>query len=267
MPPTPPPARRRVNGGALLLGGGAVLAVVVGALLLDGGSALPWVLVPLLAVGALVAETWATRRRHERNRAWAAAQGWTYQAADPTLVDRWLGEPFGVGHGRHATEVLRGTVRGRPLTSFTYRWTTGSGKSRTTHTRHVVGLGLPTELPTLQLTPEDVGTAVVRFFGGQDIRLESAEFNDEWRVQSTDLRFAHGVLHPRLMDQLMRYPARGSRLRIAGASVLSWSPGATDLARVVERATVLADLADAIPRHVWQDHGWDPEDGPVAAGR
>jgi hypothetical protein len=264
------PPRRPRNPGVLAVAGGVVLVVVIGAVMVGGsgdgsggGSLLPWVLVPLLLVGGLVAETYATRRRHERNRAWAAAQGWTYQAADATLAHRWNGEPFGEGRSRNATEVLRGVYRGHPVTSFTYRWTTGSGKNRTTHTRHVVALDLPASLPTLQLTPEHLGTAVARFFGGQDIRFEHEEFNAEWRVEATDLRFAHGVVHPRLMEALMRHPARGTSMRVGGASVLSWAYGRTDLTQVIERAAVLCTVVDAIPRHVWQDHGWDPE-APVA---
>jgi hypothetical protein len=246
------PPRRPLNVGVLAGAGGVVLVVVIGAVVVgrsggsdgSGGSLLPWVLVPLLLIGGLVAETYATRRRHERNRAWAVAQGWSYQGADATLVHRWSGEPFGEGRSRTATEVLRGVFRGHPVTSFTYRWTTGSGKNRTTHTRHVVA-------------------AIARVLGGQDIRFEHEEFNAEWRVQAADLRFAHGVVHPRLMEALMRRPARGTSLRVGGPSILCWAYGRTDLDQVLARASVLCTVVDAIPRHVWQDHGWDPE-APVA---
>ncbi len=258
--PTPVPVRRGSRTGRVLVALAAVLVVVLSALAVrDGGTGgLVWVLVPTVVVAAFVADLWATRRRHERNRAFAASIGWAYQESDPDLIGRWQGEPFGQGSARRATEVLRGRFRGRPVTSFTYRWTTGSGKNRTTHTRHVVALDLPAFLPTLQLTPEGFVTAVARALGGQDIRFESEEFNRAWRVQGGDLRFAHGVVHPQMIDRLMRFPLVGSSLRVEGPSVLSWEPGSTDLQRIAERVGALCDLADAVPRHVWQDHGFGP---------
>lgn len=224
----------------------------------DPWAGLGW-LVLLAAIAATVAlNIWFTRRRRARLRAWAAALGWTYADADPSLTRRWTGDPFGVGSARRSTEVIRGLYRGRPVTSFTYRWTTGSGKNRTTHTRHVVALDLPAAFPRLELTPENLATRLVRALGGQDIRFESDEFNRAWRVQSPDLRLAHGVIHPRMMERLLQPDLASQPLRIDGPAVVSWLPGATDTDGILPRVAALCDVADAIPRHVWQDHGYDP---------
>jgi hypothetical protein len=60
------------------------------------------------------------------------------------------------------------------------------------------------------------------------------------------------------MERLLRGDARGESLRIEGASILSWAPGTTDTTTLGRRLGVLAAVAGAIPRHVWQDHGYDP---------
>ncbi len=241
----------------VLLGVGLVVAVA--APVSSGApSTAVWAIVVCLLVAVVATSLWLDRRRRERLRAWAAAAGWTYTESDPSLVARWSGAPFGQGRSRRATEVLRGLTRGRPATSFTYRWTTGSGKSRTTHTAHVVAIDLPARLPELALTPENLATRLVRVLGAQDIQFESAEFNQAWRVQARDLRFAHGVVHPRMMERLMSPDVGRVPLRIEGPSLLSWEPGATSVARLGGRLAALCDIADAIPRHVWQDHGYDP---------
>lgn len=208
----------------------------------------------LLLVGAW----WFGRLREKRLRAFAAQIGWTYVGTDPTLRDRWQGTPFGTGSGRRASEVLVGRYGGRPAVSFAYRYTTGSGDDRQTHTFHVVALSLPVWLPGLQLTPQGLGARIVTALGGQDIELESADFNKAWRVEARDAKFASDVLHPRTMERLLRADARGLSLRLEGGDVLCWEPGAPDLDSLAARLGVMAALADGIPRFVWLDNGYDP---------
>jgi hypothetical protein len=154
--------------------------------------------------------------------------------------------------------VLRGAFEGVPAVSFTYRWTTGSGRQRTTHACHVVVLDLPAFLPTVQLTPDGLGAKLTKAVGGQDIQFESDDFNRAWRVESRDLPVAHAIVNPRLMERLMRSDASGESLRIEGTSILSWAFGATDTGALARRLGLLAAVVHAIPRHVWQDHGYDP---------
>jgi hypothetical protein len=212
----------------------------------------------VVALGMLFVGFWLQKKRHERFFAWAVSNGWTYARTEKSLVDLSRGQPFQVGSARRATEVLRGTFEGRPALSFTYEWTTGTGKSRTTHRAHVVGLALPTNLPTVEVTPEGLGARLAKMVGAQDIRFESEAFNQAYRVSAPDLRTAHAILHPRLLERLLRPDALGNAWRIDGTWILSWSYGTTDLARLAARLGLLAAVVSSIPRHVWQDHGYDP---------
>lgn len=212
------------------------------------------VVVPL----GLVGTWWLQVKRTERLTAWAATTGWRFEGSDPTLTMRWMGQPFGQGHSRKATDVLRGHFDGMPATSFTYRWTTGSGKEQSTYVRHVVALDLPAYLPTVELTPDGLGAKLAKVVGGQDIQFESDDFNRAWRVESRDLAVAHAIVNPRLMERLLRGDATGECLRIEGTSILSWANGATDTNTLARRLGVLVAIARAIPRHVWMDHGYDP---------
>jgi len=225
----------------------------------DSGG--PGAIVVLGAIGMvalMVAAWWFGRQREKRLREFAAQIGWTYVGTDPTLRDRWKGAPFGTGSSRRVSEVLVGAYTGRPAVSFRYQYTTGSGDDRQTHSFHVVALSLPVWLPGLQLTPQGLGARIATAFGGQDIELESADFNDAWRVEARDAKFASDVLHPRTMERLLRADARGLSLRLEGGDVLCWEAGSPDLDGLAARLGVMSALADGIPRFVWLDNGYDP---------
>ncbi|WP_182112812.1 MULTISPECIES: hypothetical protein [unclassified Actinotalea] len=212
----------------------------------------------LLAVVVIGAEWWRTSHRRRVARAWAASHGWRFVDLDRSLARRWNGPPFGVGYGRNATEAMTTTVAGRPVTSFTYEYTTGGGKTRHVAQHHVVALALPVALPDLQLTPDGVGAAVARGLGGQDIDVESEAFNQRWRVQAADPKAAHDLVHPRLMERLLAPDARGMSIRVEGDHLLSWAPGAQDVTHIDRYVAVLSAVADHVPRFVWLDHGYDP---------
>jgi hypothetical protein len=210
--------------------------------------------VPVVLGGML----WYAYRRHQAIARWAASTGWTLVGTDRSLVDRWRGAPFGVGHSKGVSELLVGRFGGYGARSFAYRYTTGSGKNQSTSTFHVLTVTLPAYLPTLELTPDGLGARLAKVVGGQDISFESTTFNDAWRVEAPMPKFAHDVLHPRLMERLLQPDARGLSIRIEGTDILCWSRGAPHLDDIAPRLQVLTAIADAVPRFVWLDHGYDP---------
>ena len=229
--------------------------------------------VVVLAIAAVVAvagfSLWRSQVRQKAFAAWAQAAGWTYRASDPSLVDRWSGQPFDQGgRSRRATEVLSGTVTGatgrHEVTSFTYSYTKDSGsaangsRSSTTYRHHVMVTPLPVPLPTLELTHDGLGARMAKLVGGQDIEFESEDFNRAWRVQSHQLKFAHDVVRPLLMERLMRADARSVSFRIEGDTLLVWDEGRSDLDRIGPYGFMMVAVVESIPRFVWQDHGYDP---------
>lgn len=221
-----------------------------------------FVAVPLLAGLAM----WGQYRKSKALQAWAAAIGWRYVGSDASLARRWRGAPFEVGHSKRVSHLMMGPFQGRAALSFTYQYTTGSGKNQSTYTFHVLSMALPAYLPNLQLTPEGLGAKIAKTFGAQDIQFESEDFNRAWRVQAGVEKFAHDVLHPRTMERLLAADARGLHLRIEATDILCWTTGSTATERIGPRLQVLKALVDAIPRYVWLDHGYDPGYGPDAQG-
>ena len=215
---------------------------------------LPFLLVPLVIGGGW----WFNRKRVEAAKRWAETIGWTWVGVDNSLAHRWNGQPFGIGDSRRASEVMTGPFGPYRGTAFAYRYTTGSGKERTTHVFGVTTLSLPTFLPTLEVTPENLGTRIARAFGGQDIQFESEDFNKRWRVAARDPKFAHDVLHPRVLERLVRGDTAGMSVRIEGTDIVCWTVGRPDLDLLGTRLGVLRSIVDAVPRYVWLDHGYDP---------
>lgn len=228
--------------------------------MIDSSAGLLAVVVLLFAFPLIAVAGWvAHERRVKALQTWAAQTGWTYVGTDPSLVDRWRGVPFGVGTSRRVSELVVGRFGPYPAMSFAYRYTTGSGKDRHTYVFHVVALTMPAWLPGLQLTPQGLGARLVTAFGGQDLEFESADFNQRWRVEARDARFAHDVLHPRILERLVRPDATGLNLRLVDTEVLCWAPGSPDLSTLARRLGVMRAIVDGIPRHVWLDHGdYDP---------
>ena len=79
--------------------------------------------------------------------------------------------------------------------------------------------------------------------------MESEEFNDAFRIDTDDERFAYDVLHPRVMAWL---PA-GARapFRFAGGHLLTWRSVPGGPAEVESLLEYVCDLRDRVPSYVW----------------
>jgi len=194
------------------------------------------------------------RRRRRVFAAWADEHGWDYRERSTVLVGRWTAWPFR-GASRTATDVLSGAVDGCPVTSFTHGgswWPRARGRSA--DGVHVVMTTLPTAFPSLTITPEDQYTRAAGAIGLRDIQLESAEFNARWRVLSSDPRFAHAVLQPRLMARLLEPDVEGMSMLVEDRDIALFAPGRTLPSDVEPRAALLAELVRIVPRYLPDDH-------------
>lgn len=88
-----------------------------------------------------------------------------------------------------------------------YRYTTGSGKNSHTHRVSYATFQLPfLRTPDLLVKKEGIGDKLVGGLGFDDIDFESEEFSRAFWVKSSDKRFAYDVIHPRMMEFLMKGP-------------------------------------------------------------
>lgn len=224
----------------------------------DLAPLLPWLFgigVVAVLVGGFVLE----RKRRERMMQFALMRGWAYADEDPSLVDRWTGEPFGRGDNRRARNVMTGTESGRPFTAFDYSYDTHSTDSKghrktTTHRWSVCAVPMPGWLGTVQVVPESALDRVAGAVGLMtDIELESEDFNRRFRVSAGDPKLASDILTPRTMQYLLSVPAEG--WCTCGSDLVGFAQGRLDPAEVVRTCSVLGRVQDGIPSFVWKDAG------------
>ncbi|BAN03684.1 hypothetical protein [Ilumatobacter coccineus] len=87
---------------------------------------------------------------------------------------------------------------------FAYEYTTGSGDTAQTH-RHTCALvSLPFAAPHTKIGPEGFWSKLGARLGRRDIEVESPRFNDLYRVDSDDERFAITMLDGRAIDWFLR---------------------------------------------------------------
>ena len=221
-------------------------------------------MVPLLFMIVIVAVFvfvfWYKRRSWRRHQAemaaWAAANGYGYQVASPALARAWTGVPFVTNSSERALDVITGrSQQGQPFCSFEYQYVVGSGDDQRTVRIWIMMLRLPYWLPWLTLTEEGLGSKIAQFFGGQDIKLESDEFNQAFRVQAESQAFAYAVLNPRTIEWLLGQGRSVTPFRLVGTDLLCWQSGKQEPHAIGFRVGLMSELVRQIPEFVWKDYG------------
>ena len=187
-----------------------------------------------VAVAVVVFSYLAAKKRREAMAAYAAGRGWRFEAEQPLLVDRFTGPPFGLGFGQRAYNVLYGAARGpRPgvvrLRVQDPRPATGSRPATQVHRFSVLGLSMGISLPPLSVDPENFLDRFVGRLTGNDIDLESEDFNRAFTVSCPDRKFASDVLHPQMMEFLLAAPA--GRLAVRAGLDADGRAGSADAGR------------------------------------
>jgi hypothetical protein len=212
------------------------------------------VLVVLAGIALVVYAAVQAAKRREAMATYAVSRGWRYEAEQPLLVDRFDGPPFGLGHGRSATNAVYGRHDGRDFVSFDYEYktTSGSGKDRrtTTHSFSVVALSLGASLPSLRVDPENFIERVVGRITNSDIELELEDFNRAFTVSCPDRKFASDVLHPQMMELLLQHQDVGWRFE--RDSMLMVSDIQRSVAQIDATLALMDEIIDRIPDFVWR---------------
>jgi hypothetical protein len=187
----------------------------------------------------------------------AAQYGLHFATANHALARRWSGTPFLGGEAGLAFNVLTGRYGDRQVVAFEYQFTV---YKQGTYRFSVVVVRLPAALPRLAVDWAASGLEVLTgALRPQAIELESERFNESFRVLADDPRFAHAVVHPRMMELLLQ---RGEvPWRIDGADLIGWAEGPLEIGNVLRRIAVLSEVAGLIPPFVFTDYGRDPRLG------
>jgi len=201
----------------------------------------------------IVAGLWFGAKRKKELSAWAANAGLTFSPrSDRTYDDRY--PEFGClhrGHSRSAYNIASGSWNGRSLEAFDYRYVTGHGKNRTTHTFSAIILESGLSLKPLRIRSENAFDKLTEFFGTDDIDFESAQFSREFHVKSPDKKWAYDVLHQRTMEFLLSNPRFS--IEFDGEHVICWRNRPFNLQTRQSAIGVVEGILDRLPEYLLRE--------------
>ncbi|PKQ27132.1 MAG: hypothetical protein CVT64_01405 [Actinobacteria bacterium HGW-Actinobacteria-4] len=217
----------------------------------------PFVVLVVLALASgvwwIIEATWEHRHRQDL-RAFAKVHGWEYVEWTSEYRLRFRSFPFNQGTDRQDVNVLRGTFHGRECVSYSRQFDLSSNDTNAIQSFDITLVELPVKLPTVDIVPEGAFDRLARSLGGGDIEFESAEFNQSWRVKSNNSRYAHALLHPRMLHRLNRDDARGYNIRFEERAVMMWTAEREGTDTLARRLGVLTALAKLVPPHLEREY-------------
>lgn len=234
---------------------GIVTAFLVLAIFLGGGTALTVVLlfvgiVPALFVSGRISAY--RRRRSGVDRALAAQEAWAASLGLERITDRGVtlpvaAPPFDLA-GRHtALHGWTGRYAGQSVAVLHYLVDTGTSDHPERRVYTAVAATGNADLPTTELVPQR-GVAAVAARVGQDLAVESEEFNRAWRVTAVDERAAHALLTPRVIERLVRAARDAVRTVWSGPVIVTVDRGSVrDTGTLARRLDLVTDLASLVP--------------------
>jgi hypothetical protein len=131
--------------------------------------------------------------------------------ADRRLHHTYGHSVFRKGHSRRGTNNIFGVME---LAGYSvhvrmgdYQYVTGHGKHRQTHRIGYAAFHLPfVATPDLLIRREGLGEKLLGGIGFDDIDFESEEFSRKYWVKSENKKYAYDVIHPGMMEFLLRGP-------------------------------------------------------------
>jgi hypothetical protein len=208
-------------------------------------------------LGAALAYLAAQKRRRRRYSETARRHDLAYRADGPGTLTRFGFTLFDTAWSSKATHAMYDLSDPRQPIVFQYERTVGTPRLRyvVKYTCATCDTGLLT--PRLVLTRENVASRLARAAGFHDIEVESPEFNDRWKVDCRNERFAVSFLDQPMIAFVLELARDGvRRVEIFHGSVLLATRPATpeSMPNVLDAVGELVEhipsvLADLYPRY------------------
>jgi len=220
---------------------------------------LPAIVLLVVLIPVLAARLRTSSELHSAARQWAAVNHCAYMQLNPAMTAYLSGHPFIGGQGANVADFIEGkTPKGRAFCSFIYSYGESTGNSSTAAPITATVIRLPAMLPQLTVTRESISDKFAHFLGGQDIELESDDFNQMYRVQSSNEAFAYGVLTPKIMQWLIGPAAGLAPFMINGQDLICWRSGYPNYMMLGAQLTAMEAFVDEIPQGVYEQFAMQP---------
>ncbi|MCP3906199.1 MAG: hypothetical protein GY715_21450 [Planctomycetes bacterium] len=180
----------------------------------------------VIGVAAFVFAFLGEKKRREGMERAARDMGLEYRQEDRALPGRIGSLPLlTTGRRGHAGNVMSGTIEDLELLLFDYRYTTGSGKNRSTHRQTVAAFRLDgAVLPEFKLRAERFYHKIAGVFGWKDIDFdEHPEFSKQYALSGTDEASVRAMFTPDVITFLESVPRLSAEGH--GAWLIVFRPG------------------------------------------
>lgn len=249
-----------------------VIAALAVAFLLGGNIALTTVLVLVAMVPAILLAGKVLDHRRRRlgvDQAVADLDPWARRIGlrrsdDAAVTFDVPAAPFDYA-GRHtAVHAWTGQHGGFGVAVVHYLVDTGTSKHPERELHTVVAATGNGDFPLMEAVPQR-GAAAIAARVGRDLDVESAEFNEAWRVSAVDESAGHALLTPRVIERMIRAAADPVRTVWSGGVILTVQDGLVlDPEVLTRRVSFVSALAGLVPGFARTDGG--ASGAPSAAG-
>lgn len=159
------------------------------------------------------------------------------------------------GSNRYAKLVLSGNYQNCEICCFDHHHETTStdskGNRRTSHHwKTVVLVRLPISCPEVTIAREGLLSKIAQSLGYADIDFESHEFSRKFVVRSKDRRFTYDLIHPRMMELLLRETQRFGFLEVEDRVLALVRPGRQNPDQIRADLDLITAIYALIPPHL-----------------
>lgn len=203
--------------------------------------------IALTFVSIIAASIHFSRKRSRALAEAAALMGFSHEDADDTFPSRYQQfEIFTRGYGKRATNIMKGNTMQAEAVVLDYRFTTGAGKSSSTHHQTICLLRSPElELPHFWLRREfGLVDRIVEVFTGQDIDFEEdPEFSTKIALRGESVEAVRRLFRPEVRAHFLRYADRSDKFEGRDDTLL------VDCSRLVKPAElrdILVELSETV---------------------
>jgi hypothetical protein len=161
-----------------------------------------WAIVLAVIGLSLAVAYFREMRRREQLERVALETGFAYGREGTPLDVAGLTslELLGRGRSHQYSNILRGSGAGTEMQLFDFKYTTGSGRNRSTHRLTVAAFRLRAEVPQFTLDRENLFHKLISALGYQDIDLEAhPQFSARYLLRGKDAEAIRRFFHPGLV--------------------------------------------------------------------
>lgn len=162
------------------------------------------------------------------------------------------------GYHEYAVNVMEGEAEGRGIVSFDIKYHEKLFAQDRAKFVTVFVVEVPLDSPPVEIRPRIFLSESLFESHSNQVRLDSIEFEDHYRVFSSDPRFAYDICNSMLMNYLLERP--GLHVFFARDAIACLYEFAVSPLEYEFCLDQMLELADLIPRHLELEEG---EDTPI----